>query len=267
MRGFWLGRFVRVTAAKILPLFFRTKLTGADNVPQGGAVLAGNHVSYMDPVLLWCVSPRPVHFMAKRELVASDLAGAVVAVPIPQVERVAQIRVEHLLVERVGPRAPDERPVDHEGDAGVLPGFEHAPSILAGGRHRLFLHAGDAPSQRLHHDVGAFPAVGGHDQAVERLFLQHLAPVEIAGDESGPGVLYEGSRVRHRGQLDFRNGGKTVDQTPHVAVGEPGETDAHGWKLPAARRGLAGSVQAMISTSLFLPSDRRTSIAGAREVR
>lgn len=68
MRGFWLGRFVRVTAAKILPLFFRTKLTGADNVPQGGAVLAGNHVSYMDPVLLWCVSPRPVHFMAKREL-------------------------------------------------------------------------------------------------------------------------------------------------------------------------------------------------------
>jgi 1-acyl-sn-glycerol-3-phosphate acyltransferase len=30
--------------------------------------MAGNHVSYMDPVLLWCVAPRPVHFMAKREL-------------------------------------------------------------------------------------------------------------------------------------------------------------------------------------------------------
>lgn len=30
--------------------------------------MAGNHRSYMDPVILWCVSPRFVHFMAKKEL-------------------------------------------------------------------------------------------------------------------------------------------------------------------------------------------------------
>ncbi|MBN1192963.1 MAG: 1-acyl-sn-glycerol-3-phosphate acyltransferase [Coriobacteriia bacterium] len=47
---------------------FRTRLTGAENIPAGGAILAGNHVSYLDPILLWCASPRPVHFMAKREL-------------------------------------------------------------------------------------------------------------------------------------------------------------------------------------------------------
>lgn len=63
-----LGRLVRATLGKLVPLLARTKVAGAENVPAGGAILAGNHVSYMDPVLLWCVSPRPVGFMAKREL-------------------------------------------------------------------------------------------------------------------------------------------------------------------------------------------------------
>lgn len=62
------GRFVRATVGKLLPIAFSTKVTGAENFPAGGAILAGNHVSYMDPMLLWSVSPRPVHFMAKREL-------------------------------------------------------------------------------------------------------------------------------------------------------------------------------------------------------
>lgn len=68
-----LGRVLRATAAKLVLLLFRTRLTGADNIPPGGAMLAGNHVSYMDPILLWCAAPRPVHFMAKRELWDSSL--------------------------------------------------------------------------------------------------------------------------------------------------------------------------------------------------
>ena len=62
------ARVVRATGGKIVPLLFRTRVTGVENIPEGGALLAGNHVSYLDPVLLWCVAPRPVHFMAKREL-------------------------------------------------------------------------------------------------------------------------------------------------------------------------------------------------------
>lgn len=63
-----LARFVRATLARMLLVVLRTRVTGAENLPAGGAMLAGNHVSYMDPIVLWCASPRPVHFMAKAEL-------------------------------------------------------------------------------------------------------------------------------------------------------------------------------------------------------
>jgi 1-acyl-sn-glycerol-3-phosphate acyltransferase len=68
MKHALLPRFVRVTVGRLLKVLFRTRVTGAEHVPSGGAILAGNHVSYLDPILMWCASPRPVHFMAKREL-------------------------------------------------------------------------------------------------------------------------------------------------------------------------------------------------------
>ena len=63
-----LPRFVKATLGRMLRALFRTRIDGAENIPHAGAILAGNHVSYLDPMLLWCASPRPVHFMAKREL-------------------------------------------------------------------------------------------------------------------------------------------------------------------------------------------------------
>ena len=73
MKGFWFGRAVRSLARVVLRPLFRVRLIGMDNVPAGGALLAGNHVSYMDPILLWSTSPRPVHFMAKAELWSSRI--------------------------------------------------------------------------------------------------------------------------------------------------------------------------------------------------
>lgn len=66
--SFRIARALRVTAAKLLLAAFRVRVIGAENIPAGGAVLSGNHVSYADPVLLWCGAPRQVHFMAKSEL-------------------------------------------------------------------------------------------------------------------------------------------------------------------------------------------------------
>lgn len=63
-----LARFLRRTVAHWLIALFRVRVVGIENIPAGGAILAGNHVSYLDPALLWCVTPRPVHFMAKSEL-------------------------------------------------------------------------------------------------------------------------------------------------------------------------------------------------------
>lgn len=68
MKGDVLGTVVRATLGRLVLLVFRTRLEGAERIPAGGALLAGNHLSYLDPVLLWCASPRRVHFMAKREL-------------------------------------------------------------------------------------------------------------------------------------------------------------------------------------------------------
>jgi 1-acyl-sn-glycerol-3-phosphate acyltransferase len=75
MKRFVAARVLRATVAKLLLVLFRTRVHGAERIPAGGAILAGNHVSYMDPVLLWCASPRPVHFMAKRELWDAPVIG------------------------------------------------------------------------------------------------------------------------------------------------------------------------------------------------
>ena len=71
-----LARALRATGAPLLLAAYRTRSTGAENVPAGGAILAGNHVSYLDPILLWCDAPRPAHFMAKLELWESRFIGA-----------------------------------------------------------------------------------------------------------------------------------------------------------------------------------------------
>jgi 1-acyl-sn-glycerol-3-phosphate acyltransferase len=70
-----LARALRATLAHAVLGAYRTRLLGSENVPPGGAILAGNHVSYLDPVLLWCGAPRPVHFMGKVELWDSRFIG------------------------------------------------------------------------------------------------------------------------------------------------------------------------------------------------
>lgn len=63
-----LARVLRVTVAKVLLALFRTRIDGVEHVPSGGAILAGNHESHLDPALLWCAVPRPAHFVAKSDL-------------------------------------------------------------------------------------------------------------------------------------------------------------------------------------------------------
>ncbi len=47
----------------------RVKVTGLENIPkQGGFILAGNHVSNLDPLLLGVFCTRRLSYMAKQEL-------------------------------------------------------------------------------------------------------------------------------------------------------------------------------------------------------
>lgn len=52
------------------------RVVGAENVPlDGGLIVACNHVSLLDPPILGTCCPRPIHYMAKRELFAIPVLG------------------------------------------------------------------------------------------------------------------------------------------------------------------------------------------------
>jgi len=65
-------RGYRTAATVVKPLmraWFRIRLDGAEHIPPAGpAILAANHRSNVDPVLLACAVERPVFFMSKAEL-------------------------------------------------------------------------------------------------------------------------------------------------------------------------------------------------------
>jgi len=57
-------------------VFNRSEVTGRGHVPKsGGVLLIANHTSYVDPPIIGAVSPRPVHFMAKAQLLKIPLLG------------------------------------------------------------------------------------------------------------------------------------------------------------------------------------------------
>ncbi|MEW6047981.1 MAG: lysophospholipid acyltransferase family protein [Bacillota bacterium] len=67
----------RLLQALLLP-YFRVRVTGLERVPRNGPViLAINHLSMLDPLLIGVVMPRPVCFMAKDELFRYPLLGQV----------------------------------------------------------------------------------------------------------------------------------------------------------------------------------------------
>lgn len=60
----------------VLMRYFRMRVDGLERLPsQGPAILAINHVSMLDPILVAAALPRPVHFMAKEELFRYPLLG------------------------------------------------------------------------------------------------------------------------------------------------------------------------------------------------
>ena len=60
--------FARAFLAPLARLVFRPKIIGKRNVPRSGAVLiASNHLSFIDSVVITLVAPRSVSFLAKSD--------------------------------------------------------------------------------------------------------------------------------------------------------------------------------------------------------
>ncbi len=61
--------FLHIIGKFILWALFRLEKEGVENIPKkGGVILASNHASFLDPVLVAEASPRQLYFLAKEEL-------------------------------------------------------------------------------------------------------------------------------------------------------------------------------------------------------
>ncbi len=63
---YWLLK--RVLVGPLLRILFRPWVRGLENVPaEGPAILAGNHMSFLDSIFMPLMAPRPVVFLAKND--------------------------------------------------------------------------------------------------------------------------------------------------------------------------------------------------------
>lgn len=71
-----LGRSISSILSSML---FPIEVSGIENVPKrGGFILASNHLSNLDPVVLGIACPRELYFMAKEELFKNKFFGWII---------------------------------------------------------------------------------------------------------------------------------------------------------------------------------------------
>ncbi|MEE0914023.1 MAG: lysophospholipid acyltransferase family protein [Ruminococcus sp.] len=69
----------RAVCAPIFKIFYRYKIVNKNNLPEeGGFIVASNHLSFSDPVLLGLGQKRRLFFMAKIELFKNKFFGALI---------------------------------------------------------------------------------------------------------------------------------------------------------------------------------------------
>lgn len=72
--------FVIALAKGYYKLFYRYKVYGKEHFYEGGAVIAANHTSFLDPPLLAISWPQEVHFLATDYLFKVPLLGKLITI-------------------------------------------------------------------------------------------------------------------------------------------------------------------------------------------
>lgn len=154
LRGvpFVVARFVLLNLCRVI---LGLRVEGAENVPRtGGLLLLSNHLHNADPVLICIATPRPVHFMAKRELMSVPVIGRVIrfagafAVDRGRADRVAIRRAMATLDQGIavgvfpeGTRSPSqqiERVLAGAGLIALKGGSPVVPLAITGSEHLPF---------------------------------------------------------------------------------------------------------------------------------
>lgn len=161
------GMAFRITRAILLVLtriFLRMRIEGVDRVPRNGGVLVlSNHLHNADPLLIAIACPRPVHFMAKRELMMIPIIGRIIrfggtfAVDRGRADRTAIRRAEATVRQGIalgmfpeGTRSPSRQIERALPGAGLIALRSDAPIVPVAitGSERLPLNGSKGGGQR-----------------------------------------------------------------------------------------------------------------------
>lgn len=71
--------FAHAAVGALLRIVFRFRVIGAEKIPRdGGLIIAANHISNFDPPILGVALPRPISYMAKKELFATPVVKQII---------------------------------------------------------------------------------------------------------------------------------------------------------------------------------------------
>ena len=126
-------RFFYYTLGWIIRFFHRIKVTGRENIPRsGGGILCANHIAILDIFSIGASVPRPINFLAKRELfkipILSSLIRSAGAIPLERkktdlgaIRRSTELAANGNLVAIFpqGHRQPGNNPADTEYKSGA----------------------------------------------------------------------------------------------------------------------------------------------------
>ncbi|NMA87105.1 MAG: 1-acyl-sn-glycerol-3-phosphate acyltransferase [Tissierellia bacterium] len=72
--------FARSIVNVVFRIIFRIKIEGRENIPKKEPlIICSNHISLLDPIMIAIAVPRPVSFMAKKELFENKILGKLVS--------------------------------------------------------------------------------------------------------------------------------------------------------------------------------------------
>ncbi len=205
----------RGVVGPLVNLLLRPEVRGLEHVPRTGpAILASNHLSFLDPVLLPVAVPRPVSFLAKAEyFTAPGPLGRAMA---------AFFRAIHQI------------PLDRSGGQRSAGALEAARAVLAEGQLLgIYPEGTRSPDGRLHR-----PKLG-----VARLALQTGVPVLPVAMIGTQRLQPPGARLPRLPRPLLR---PAPEQRPRTVIGPP--LDLSAWTGPdAGGHAARGAAQQIIA--------------------
>lgn len=179
----------RAVVAPLIKAIWRPTIEGRDNVPAtGGVILASNHLSFIDSVVIPLAAPRQVHFLAKDSyFTGTGPKGAASRVFFTSMGMV---------------------PVNRDDSRAAIKSLEVGLEILqAGGAFGIYPEGTRSRDGRLYR---------GHT-GVAHLALTAKVPIVPVGLIGTPDVQPVGSNRLHKAPVTVRFG---APQTPHTTYAD-----------------------------------------------